>query len=105
MRYLTVTADYRSTGIKDDYKDDVILFLDFSELPVSKELWDRLQDWVEEYSKIIPLSSEERKSEMNVINELDKEGIRIAKLFREELGHDNCKIKYYSEGLLKYCYF
>lgn len=94
-RYLTLSADYRSTGIRDDYQGE----LQQSDLNISDQLWERLATWVKAYEKIIPLSPEERKTRHEEIQLLDTEGLELVKEFRRELGPE-AKISYYSEGLL-----
>lgn len=95
MKYLIVDADFRSTGIRDEFKGD----LTKNELKLSDKLWNELSAWVEKYSKIIPLDISER--EKKKINKLDEEGFKLIEKIKNEL-NEEIKIRYYSEGKLKF---
>ena len=97
MKYLTISSDYASSGIKDDFGREI----QKGDLPVEDVLWERLSEWVKKYSRIIMMEAQEREANMKLINQLDNEGILLAIEFKNNLGSEY-KIKYYSEGLLKY---
>lgn len=95
MRYITVSADYTSSGVKDLNDGE----LDRKQLGVSESLWLAIQKWVSDYSPIIMMESEERAAEFDKIHLLDQRGIEICKQIKTEL--KDVKVEYYSEGLLK----
>lgn len=97
MKYLTMSSDYASSGIKDDFGREI----QRRDLPVEDVLWERLSEWLEKYNKIIMMEAQERKENINLINRLDNEGMQLARDFKNNLGSEY-KIRYYSEGLLKY---
>lgn len=96
MRYITISADYDSTGIKDLNDGE----LDKEDLKVSSELWDDLKSWVHKYEPIIQMDKEQRQANIDLINQLDLRGIHLCKRFLTEL-KEQAKIEYFSEGLLK----
>jgi hypothetical protein len=98
-RYLTISADYLSSGIKDDFNGE----LQCEDLPISLELWELLTNWVKSYSTIIQEDVIARREKLGKIKQLDDEGILILKKISQELG-SGYKIRYYSEGLLKYLF-
>jgi hypothetical protein len=95
MKYITLIADYTQSCIKDDYRGSIDL--DNLQLPLS--IIAQLNQWNEKYKTIIPLSQDARAIRMNLINELDKEGIELAEKLRILL---DAKVRYFSEGLLQY---
>lgn len=99
MKYLIISADYKTTGIKDKYSGEVCQ----ADLGVSDSLWADISAWVEEYAVITLMTPEERITEyaLNKINELDNKGLELAERFKKELKND-VKISYFSEGKLKY---
>ena len=96
MRYLTVSADFNSSGVKDLDTGE----LDNTDLGLSDNLWSIIQEWNTEYRPIIKMSMEERAAVRERIDELDQRGLRVCKLIADELG--DVKVDYYSEGLLKW---
>jgi hypothetical protein len=96
MQYLVISADINYTGIKEEFGKD----LEREQLKVSDKLWEELSLWVLEYMPIIPLDLHERKIQSALIADLDRRGMELRQKFVKELG--DVKIKYYSEGLLKY---
>lgn len=97
MKYLTLSADYISFSLKDDYSDsDLSQNLDL-------HLLDLLNGWNDEYKKIIPLSSKERVPLSKKIMELDHTGLILAQKIKDSLdSEEKIKIKYFSEGNLMY---
>lgn len=95
-RYLTVTANYTGSCIQDDYVGEINL----KNLNLKFEFLNELSLWNEEYKKIIPLSDQERLSLIKKIDKLDEWGINISKKLMDLF--PNSKIRYYSEGKLKY---
>jgi len=97
MKYLIVDADFRSTGLRDEFEGE----LDRGDLNLPDEIWDELSAWVKEYSLIVPMDDEEREENSELIKKLDAKGLQI-KIKIENTLSEKIKIKYYSEGLLKY---
>ena len=97
MKYLVITADYNTSGIKDEFEGN----LDKGDIELSDELWSELESWVSVYQEIIPMTQEQRSLEKEKITKLDETGIAIK---QKVIDHFNgeVKIKYYSEGLLEY---
>jgi len=93
MRYLTVNADYRGTGINDDFEGPVAP----SSLDLPQQLINRIADWVRDYQPIIQLATDERRNHVKEIEELDKTGIALARELKAHFGH-SAKVQYYSEG-------
>lgn len=97
MHYLTISADYISTGIKDDFSGEILK----GDLEISDDLWHRLIAWGEDYSSIILMEEKERKKAKETIKKLDERGLNLVKEFQKELGVE-FKVRYYSEGIFKY---
>ena len=97
MRYLTIMPDYTESCIVDDYKGRIKL----KELNLSKPFLQEIEDWHLRYRKIIPLSDEQREIQKKEIEELDMQGLQLA-LKLEQLLPKETKIKYFSEGKLKF---
>ena len=95
MKYLTLAADYTVLDLKDQYTGKDIM----SFLPAGLSF--KIQQWNKKYKKIIPLSTEERRQYENEINDLDMEGIAICEDIKKNLS-EKIKIRYFSEGKLKY---
>lgn len=97
MRYLTVAAEYTGSCVKDDFQGQV----ECHELLSDKELCQELEKWNADYKVIIPLDMDERDQRRNEIDMLDKKGILLAKKLASAI-QGGAKVRYYSEGLLKY---
>jgi hypothetical protein len=97
MKYLTVSADYRGTGIKDDFVGPV----NPASLSLPTDLWKRVESWVGKYQPIIPMSPRERLLIQEQIEDLDSEGIAIARMIAEQ-SEDPVKVRYFSEGKLQF---
>lgn len=67
---------------------------------LSPLLREEIMRWNAEYQMIIPLDSHARVSMSGVIEDLDTRGLDLAARVEAELAP--AKVKYYSEGLLKY---
>lgn len=96
-RYLTISADYTSSGLRDDHLGE----LREKDLPLGGELWKQLRQWVSRYEFIIPLEPDERKKAIEKIRALDIEGLSITAAVSKQLGISS-KIRYFSEGLGTY---
>lgn len=99
MRYLTIAPDYSRSCIKDDFNG----FVDLSEMKLPQDFIEEIFSWHLLYKQIIPLSIEDREKMFDEIDRLDQQGLRIADRLRE-LAEGGAKVKYYSEGRLKYLY-
>ena len=97
MRYLTLVPDYTGSCIQDDFEVNVSL----EKLNLPKNFINQLTIWHNLYRAIIPLSENERKVRINEIEELDKQGLQLAKTLKK-LIPGGAKIKYFSEGKLVY---
>lgn len=97
MRYLTLIPDYTGSCIQDDF--DGKIEIDQLELPYS--FIQQIFSWHSEYRTIIPLDNEQRNNKIEIIEELDNKGLKIARKL-EELIPGGAKVKYYSEGKLKF---
>jgi hypothetical protein len=97
MRYLTVMPDYTQSCIKDDFDG----YLELGELGIPQDFIDEVTEWHSVYREIIPLDDASRKSVMEQIDELDKQGLEIAKRLQTIIPGE-AKVKYFSEGKLEY---
>lgn len=95
MRYLVLTADYTSF-LRDEFDKE----FEYQSLNLPTDLIEKLEEWHEEYLPIIQLDNDERLKLNAKILKLDERGIELAKEIKFQLGE--VKVKYYSEGLLKY---
>lgn len=97
MRYLILAPNYSSSCIRDEFSE----YIDLDSLSLPKDFLEKLEHWHSEYRKIIPLTEEERAKKRDIINNLDKIGISLAKQITNFI-EGGVKIKYYSEGHLKF---
>lgn len=95
MRWLILTADYNSF-LRDEFDGE----FDYMDLNLPIGLVERIKKWHEGYSVIIPMDEDERLRMNNRIIELDRHGIELAKEIKRQLVE--VKVRYYSEGLLRY---
>lgn len=98
MRYLTLSADYMMSALRDDFIGHVVP----GEVGLSDLLGDRIRRWNERYRAVIPLDENQRAEGpvVALIEALDKEGLSLAQDIAAE--HSECKVRYYSEGRLRY---
>ncbi len=97
MKYLIIASDYTGSCIRDEFEGEIKL----EDLEIPFELMQEISIWNSAYQKIIPLNEVERKKQVNVINSLDSQGLSIANRLTH-LIPGGAKIKYFSEGQLKY---
>ena len=95
--YLIISADYMSSGIKDIYKGELLP----KEIGLPIHIENKIKKWLLDYSDIIVMNMEERKLVAEKIERLDGAGIEILKEVKSAL-KKNAKIRYYSEGFLRY---
>ena len=95
MNYLILHADYMSSGIRHEYGDQIPKYDNI----LSVKTWESIISWVNSYSPVVMMDELERKLSIDLINELDQEGLKIKNEIESQL---NAKVKYYSEGFLKY---
>lgn len=100
MRYIIVMPDYTGSCLRDEFDGE----LPIQSLDLSENLVQEIESWHALYRKIIPLESEERKRNKKQIEKLDKDGIQIAQKIKKQVP-GGVKIKYFSEGKLKYLDF
>jgi thiamine monophosphate synthase len=96
MRYITVWADYRSTGVRDNFVGP----LKEDELEVSDALWADLQEWVADYAPITIAGTGVTKENASDVRRLDIRGLALTRRIADEL-KPTAKIEYFSEGLLE----
>jgi hypothetical protein len=97
MRYLTITPDYTGSCIKDEFTGQLAI----EELGLPQAYIDAISLWNESYRVIIPFSEEQRQARKKEIEKLDRQGIEFSKTLKE-LVPGEVKVKYFSEGLMKY---
>jgi hypothetical protein len=95
MKYLVLTADCTSF-LRDEFNNE----FDYLNLNLPIALIEKLRVWYEDYLPIIQLDNEERLKMNTEIIGLDERGLELAKEIRGQLG--DVKVKYFSEGLLRY---
>lgn len=100
MKYLTLTVDYTDSCIHDDAGSEIKL----DDLGLPKDFIDELTVWHAAYLEIIPLNDGQRLSKMDKIEELDQTGLYLARRLMD-LVPGGAKVKYFSEGKLKYLWF
>lgn len=99
MKYLTIIPNYTGSCLQDHFEGQIEL----EELKLPQEFIDRLSSWHDTYRKIIPLNNDDRAKRIKEIEQLDDEGLDLARKLRI-LVQGGAKVKYYSEGKLKYLY-
>jgi len=97
VKYLTLAPDYTRSCIKDEFSE----IIEIKSLSLPDDFKTQLEDWHIEYRKIIPLDEAERIKKSQLIDKLDKVGISLTKQL-SMLIEGGAKIKYFSEGHLKY---
>ncbi len=93
-RYIIIDGVLNSTGIRDEFEG----YIKPQELNLPNEFIIALKNWLTKYEKTYYLT--EGEIVPNMINELDNEGINLAKELKNYLG-DEYKIKYHSDALQK----
>ncbi|MDZ7679297.1 MAG: hypothetical protein U5K29_12190 [Acidimicrobiales bacterium] len=98
MRYLTLAADYTQSALRDDFVGTVVP----EEVGLTENLGDRIRDWNARYKAIIPLDEAERGSSptAELIDALDTEGLLLARAIEAQMS--DAKVRYFSEGRLRY---
>lgn len=97
MHYLILSADYMKPSLKDEFNG----YVDLRKLGVPQNLIEELTLWNDSYNRIIPLTMEQRENQIQIIQELDEQGKKIARDL-ERLVPGGAKVKYFSEGKLMY---
>jgi len=95
MKYLTIAPSYTQSCIRDDFNGPIEL----ESLSLPKDFIEEINSWHLQYRMIIPLNEHQRKEQMKTIEILDKQGLKIAEKIKILL---NAKVRYFSEGKLKY---
>jgi len=93
MKYLILTASYKSV-LREEFGGE----FDYRRLPL--DLIRRLEEWYGEYLPVVQWDTDERQRMADVVRKLDERGVQLAKEIRSQLRET--KIKYFSEGLLRY---
>jgi hypothetical protein len=94
MKHLILSADLFSF-IRDEFDEDFSV----DDLVMPNGLRSRLENWYFRYRPIIAMNEAQRADARDLISSLDKEGLVLA---RELMVESDCKVLYYSEGLLRY---
>ncbi|TWP22631.1 hypothetical protein ETU10_10520 [Apibacter muscae] len=91
MKYLIVDANLGGTGIRDTYNGG---YIELNSLSLSEVLKRKINNWLKNYHE------EHYKGYLNLITieNLDKEGIKLAKDIKKELGE--VKVEYFSDAKL-----
>lgn len=99
MRYLTIAADYTQSSVRDDFDGPI----EPETLDLPKALCDELREWNDQYRKVIPLGQEARNRATiaELISRLDEQGQGLAERLAAAL-KPQAKVRYYSEGHLRY---
>lgn len=97
MRYLTIIPNYTGSCIKDDYTGQI----DIKDLELPQDYVSKISSWHKSYRAIILLSDEQRATRKGEIEDLDKQGLEFSRRLTY-LVSGGAKVKYFSEGLMKY---
>ena len=97
MKYIVLMPDYTGSCIRDEFEGEIAM----ESLGLPKEIFNEITVWHNAYRKIIPLSEEEREQRIEEIEKLDAQGLELAKNLKT-LVPGGAKVKYFSEGKLKY---
>lgn len=97
MKYLTLIPDYTGSCIQEDNVGSITL----ESLSIPTQLVKEINEWHQEYRKIIPLSDHDRSLRMEDIEKLDSYGLLLADKLRKMVP-GGAKVRYYSEGKYKY---
>ncbi len=89
MRYLVIDAYLNGSGIRDKYEGESVLPED---LGLSMPLLVKLSEWLLKYEK----EHFKGYSESTIVDELDQEGISIARAIKNEL--TDVKLEYFSDA-------
>ena len=95
MKNFEFAADYLRPMLKSNADDE----LEFEDFEIDQALKNEIIDWNEKYQHIIPLDQAKRAYFLNDIEQLDNTGLQLAK--KLEIVLDG-KVRYFSEGHLKY---
>lgn len=96
MRYLTLAADRFEPEISDENPED-----DFdwtAELPSG--IREKVRLWNDDYQSIVSMDETARRGARLLVEELDKQGLRLATEIAQALGE--VEVRYYSEGTYSY---
>ena len=97
MRYLVIMPDYTGSCVREEFGEEVEL----EDLGLPRNVVDEIVIWHNSYREIIPLDEKEKKQRIDQIETLDTQGLKIAKQLKT-LVPGGAKVKYFSEGKLKY---
>ena len=97
MQYLEIKPDYIESGIKSEFNG----YIEIGDLPFDNNIKNRIKSLNDQYKNIIPMGEKMKKSHMDLIYQLDKAGFSLKTDIERKY---NFKVKYFSEGLLKYLF-
>jgi len=97
MKYIILMPDYTGSCIRDEFGEEINL----KSLNLPKYILNEINTWHNEYRKIIPLDMKERSQKIEEIEKLDSQGLELARNL-QKLIPGGAKVKYFSEGKLKY---
>jgi len=92
MKYLVIDASLSGTGIRDKYEGG---YISPDDLGLSCEIIDMLNQWLTKYEN----QHYNGFTDECVINELDREGKKIALMIKSELA--GVKLEYFSDARMK----
>jgi hypothetical protein len=96
MRYAVLSADCGEPSLRDDSGRDAQDVW----RALSQSLRDDIAEWHEAYQVVIPMDMVQRTEKAALIQELDRRGLELADSTTGEL--HPAKVRYYSEGRLRY---
>lgn len=97
MKYIVLMPDYTGSCVRDEFEGEISV----ESLNLPEHILNEITTWHNAYRKIIPLSKEEREQRKEEIEKLDAQGLELAKSLKN-LIPGGAKVKYFSEGKLKY---
>jgi hypothetical protein len=92
MKYLTINASLNSTGIRNYYEGSELTPQELCLTPKTTQI---IKEWLLCYEQ----EHYRGYKNENYVEELDKKGLEIAQLIKDELG--NVKVEYFSEAHAK----
>jgi len=102
IKEVKIWADIHSTGLFDMSGKQILR----EETTINLDTWEQLKKWVEKYDDVALMEVEERSNNNGLIKKLDNEGFMLLKKIEKEWPLDkssnSIKVRYYSEGLLRY---
>lgn len=96
MRHLILSADYLRPSLRDE--DSSTESDPWQEL--SPTLAAEILEWNDRYQVVVPMDMPARVTAAGLIDQLDRDGVDLAARIQDDL--NPAKVRYYSEGLMRY---